>query len=170
MALPIIEKIAAELVARLDQITTANGYEFDRESVTRPRRIDRDFTPRNYSIVVDQSEEQYDEEQSYPGNPPASAYNVTFSIYGFVRESDDATTSPHITENQMAAAIQKAITENSATWHSFDGNAIAATFGTTERFRDGDALPFTTTEHNGARVELEVLYRVSELDPFSVRN
>jgi len=128
MALPIIEQIAAEVVARLEAITTGNGYEFTAESVTRPRRIDRDFTPRNYSIVVDQAETEENDNYSYPGNPPAQGYDATFNIYGFVRESDDVTTSPAITENQVEAAIKKAIADTSS-WHNFDGNSINSQWG-----------------------------------------
>lgn len=168
MALPVAEKIAAELVTRLDAITTGNGYEFTRESVTRPRRLDRDFTPRNYSIVVEQVGETEREEMSYPGNPPAIAYESVFNVYGFVRESDDATTSPAITENQMAAAIKKAIAED-ASWHTFGSNAFDASFGQTEMFEGGENLPFTVVESNGVIVPLSVFYRVSELDPYAVR-
>lgn len=168
MALPVAEKIAAELVTRLEAITTANGYEFDAESVTRPRRIDRNFTPRNYSIVVDQVGESEQEGMSYPGNPPAIAYELVLNVYGFVRESDSATTSPSITENQMVAAIKKAVAKNSS-WHTFGGNAFDASFGPVEIFEEGDSLPFTVTDHNGAVVPVLVYYRVSELDPYTVR-
>ena len=168
MALPIIEKIATELVTRLEAITTANSYEFDVESVTRPRRLNRDFTPRNYSIVVDQEEETYLEELSYPGTPPAAAYDASFGIYGFVRESDDASTSPAITENQMGAAIRKAIA-NGSQWHTFDDNSIDAEFGSVEPFDESQTLPFVNTNHNGVKVTLVVRYRVSELDPYVLR-
>ncbi len=167
MTLPIIENIAAEIVTRLGQITTGNSYEFTAESVTRPRRIDRDFTPKNLSIVVDQSSEVQNDDMSYPGNPPGLAFDVTFNLYGFVRESDDATTSPAITENQMASAIKKAITEDSL-WHTFDDNAIDANWGNIEPFNESSNLPFTSTDHNGVMIELVVSYRVSELNPYQV--
>lgn len=168
MALPIIEKIAAELVTRLEAIMVSNGYEFDVESVTRPRRLNRDFTPRNLSVVVDQSGDEYIEELSYPGNPPAAAYIATFDIYGFVRESDSATTSPAITENQMIAAIRKA-TAAATNWHTFGGNAINANFSGVEMFEEGVSLPFTNVESDGVKATLTVLYRVSELDPYTLR-
>ena len=168
MALPILEQIAAEVVARLQAITTGGGYEFTAESVTRPRRIDRDFTPRNLSIVVDQAENSENDEVSYPGNPPAQGYDATFNIYGFVRESDDATTSPAVTENQMEAAIKKAIAEDSH-WHNWDGNAIDSEWGSAQPFQEGQTLPFTNTDHNGVLVPLIVTYRVSELDPYVAR-
>lgn len=168
MALPIIEQIAAEVVARLQAITTGNGYEFTAESVTRPRRIDRDFTPRNYSIVVDQAETQENNDYSYPGNPPAQGYDATFSIYGFIRESDVGSTSPAVTENQIEAAIKKSIAD-SATWHNFDGNAVDSSWGSSSPISESQNLPFTNTDHNGVMVPLVVSYRVSELDPFVVR-
>jgi len=168
MALPVIETIAVEVVARLETITTGNGFEFTAESVNRPRRIDRDLTIRNLTIVVDQADDVENDEHSYPGNPPAQGYDTTFNIYGFVRESDDATTSPAVTENQMTAAIKKAITEDSS-WHNWDGNAINSRWGAAEYFSEGQNLPFTNVDHNGVMVPLIVSYRVSELDPFSVR-
>lgn len=168
MALPIVEKIAAEIVTRLETITTDNGFEFDVESVTRPRRLNRDFTPRNLSIVVTLPREESAEESDYPGNPPASAWNAIFEIYGYVRESDDATTSPAITEHQLGAAIRKAITEDSQ-WHTLGDNAINARFTALEYISQGGSLPFTAVEFNGVMVTLEVLYRVSELDPYALR-
>lgn len=166
MALPIIENIAALVVSRLQEITTGNGYEFTAESVTRPRRIDRDWTPRNLAIVVHKSNELENSEASCPGNPPRVAYNAIFLIYGFVRESDTASTSPAITENQMASAIKKSIASSSS-WHNFGGNAIDAMFTDVETFSDGSPQPFTDIESNGVTVTLNVLYRVSELDPYT---
>ena len=168
MALPILENIAVEIVSRLEAITTGNGYELTVEGVHRPRRINRDFSPKHLSIVVEQTQREPKQELSYPGTPPAAAFEATFEIYGFVKESDDSTTSPAVTENQLAACIEKAIAVD-ADWHTFGDNAINAEFREIEMFEGSAALPFTDVQSNGVKTTLVVLYRVSELDPYALR-
>ena len=161
MSEPILEQIAATVVQRLGEITKANGFQFDAESVVRVNRDATDWTPRHLSILVVQGEEVENPELSHPGNPPGIAYDVGFNIHGFVRHSDRETVTSAITENQMIASIKKSIT-NSHDWHNFGGLAIDAQW---------NDKPFESNEndHEGATVGIVITYRISERDPYVVR-
>lgn len=156
------ETIALELVARLGQITTGNGYAFTASDVSRVNRDGDDWTPEHLGIVVKQGDETRNPAHDRPGNPPAMAYEQAYELIGFVRQSDRADTSDDSLVNQMEAAIKKAVAENSGTWHQFDGASYDANWGDTTRFE--------STAHAGLKVPLSVRYRVSELDPLTLRN
>lgn len=156
------EDIAVEVVARLGEITTANGYAFDAASVDRINRDSSDWTPSPYAIVVEQASETRNESHDRPGSPPAMAYEQTYEIHGFIRQSDRSTTPDATLENRMESAIKKAVAENSSSWHQFDGSSYDANWGET--------TPYESTEHAGVTVRLIVRYRVSELDPEALRN
>ena len=166
MATPINQKIVDELLARLQNITTDNGYEFDVGTV---EVVDRDTdgwaaTPR--CVIIEQQPEEENEEMSCPGNPPRVAFNLSFKIHGYAKRLnvDDtavAVSETNTTENNMLAAIKKAIANNDAgSWHTFDGNAIDAEVSAAE--------PFNESGWDGGTVLLTVVYRVSELDPYVV--
>ena len=162
MANSIPETIALEVVARLEAITIANGYTFDNAGVTRVNRNANDWRPRNYSIAVEQGSDSENDEQTHGGNPAAIAYDLTFEIHGFIRESDTSTTASDATENAMVAAIKLALA-GETNWHNWDGNATNTHWGSTQPFvsREGD--------HSGVTVPLTVTYRISENDPFTAR-
>lgn len=159
----IPEAIAEELISRLEAVTLANGYSFNVASVERVNRDGHDWTPKNNTLVVVQREQQRNEAHDYPGNPPAIAYELPFAIHCFVVQSDFSGLSDAMLVNRMAANVQKAIAEGSTSWHTFGGNAYNAMFGT--------ITPFVSDQgdHAGCTIELTVQYRVSELDPFTVR-
>lgn len=158
---PIPELIATTLISRLEAIMVSNGYAFTVAGVDRVNRDATEWTPKNNTIVVLQDSEERVEELDCFGNPPAIAYQLTFAVKGFVRQSDRVTTADQARENEMAATIKKAIA-SSATWYHFGGSAINAQFGATERFEASDS-------HAGVVVFVDVFYRVSETDPYQVR-
>ena len=165
MALPILQNIANVLLARLKLITIANGYQFEADDVSMVSRDLNDWQPGPRKILIDQKEETEVEELSYPGNPPAIAWNVTFEIWGFASSLDYPAGEIGIgadstTENQMIAAIKKAVVAGDSTgWMNFGGDAINAHF-TSSRPNDSQG-------HNGVLVSLDVLYRIRETDPYT---
>lgn len=159
----ISELVALEIVDRLEQITIANGYAFDVASVDRVPRNARDWTPRHLSIVVEQDDEERNEELSHAGNPPAIAYDATYNIHVFVRESDKATAPANQMENAMVAAVKQAVTDDGVDWHTFDDNAIDGQFGSIRPYLSSEG------DHAGATVPLVVTYRVSETNPYESR-
>ena len=162
MPTAIPELIAQELIDRLEDITTGNDYSFTVPSVDRVNRDGHDWTPKTNTIVVVQTAHERLEELDFAGNPPGLAYLLTFTIQGFVRQSDRSNTADAALENNMEASIKKAVAGN-ATWHTFDGNAFNAMWGQTQRFDP------TQGAHAGVSVELMVQYRVSEYDPYTKR-
>lgn len=162
MSIPIPEQIGLEIVTRLEEITEGNGYQFTVPFVKRVNRDGRNWTPKHNAIAVVQGDEERVFEHDCPGNPPSNAYQQTWLIRGYVRKPEHQEYAEDADLNQMAASIRKAIAENSGTWRNFDGYTYNAQFGATEIEK--------TTEHTVAVVELQTWYRVSELDPFTVRN
>lgn len=163
MTTAIPELIALELITRLEQITTANGYAFSVPSVQRINRDATNWTATAYSIVVVQGDDERNPDHDRPGNPPANAYAVKFQVIGFIRQSDRSTDADQALVNDMNASIRKAIAENSSTWHTFDGNAYNADMGT------GVNVLGDVGDYAASAVELTVWYRVNELDPYEVR-
>lgn len=162
MPTPVPELIALELISRLEDITVANGFSFNVAGVDRVNRDSSEWTPKNNSIVVVQSLEARDSESDHPGNPAAIAYQLTFNIKGFVRQSDRATTADQSKENDMLAAVRLAVA-GTTTWHQFDGNSYDADWGEVTRFESESG------SHAGLNIELIVRYRVSEINPYTVR-
>jgi hypothetical protein len=160
LATAIPETIAQEVVARLQQITTANGYNFNVSSVDRPPKNAKQWRPRHYGIVVDQKQATENEELSHPGNPPAMAFDLDFEITGFVLLSDEATASSDPQSSDMEAAIKKAIAED-LHWYNWDGNAVNSQWGESQFIEEPD--------YAGVIVQLTISYRVSETNPYAVR-
>lgn len=164
MSDPIPERIAAVIVTRLENITTANGYQITVDDVVRPDRQAVDYTPKNYLILVEQSDDVPVPELDIPGNPPAIASAVTFNIIGLNRQSDrPGTPTPVSTgDNKLSASIRKAIC-NAADWHHFDNLSLNAAFGVAQ------PVSSQTGDHAGITIPLVVTYRYSETDPYTVR-
>lgn len=163
MPTAVQEVIAQELISRLEQITTANGYGLTVPSVDRVNRDANDWLPKNNSVIVVQGTDEPDQENDHPGNPPANAYQLTFQIKGCVRQSDESSTADQAQENLLAASIKKAVC-NSSTWHQFDSQSYNAVWGPTERFSLNEGA------YAGTSLTLVVMYRVSETNPFVARS
>jgi len=167
MAKPLIELIQDEIVSRLNNITDANGYEFDRLSVEVLDRDLDDWPTDPLAIVVEFPETAPNDEFSCAGNPPGVAYDATFGIYGYasqldVDDSEVGVTDTGVTDQQMIAALERAVTNKGATgWETFGNNAHNA--------KIVNHATFDAPGHNGGMIVLEVLYRHNEGDPFTKR-
>ena len=162
----VIENIALEIVRRLEQINTANGYSFDVAGVIRPDRLS-DWSPEDGMIVVKQGDSTMNSDSSHPGNPPAIAFDTEFEIECFVRSSEHSDVEPyHTDQNERGAQVIKAITTEATDpghWYTFDSNAILSSIGDVRNFGVSDG------NHNGVTVAINVLHRQSENDPYQVR-
>lgn len=166
---PIPELLAREVVRRLSEITTADGYNFTATEVVRPNRDGSQFNYRHLSIRVDQASLERIEDMDCPGNPPAIAWALTFEIRGFCRNTNQgaefleaATVNPY----DMQAAIERAIvTEaaDSSTWYRMGTYCWDTRRGPVEYFQADDG------EYHGVMVPITCLYRVSETNPFESR-
>lgn len=121
------------------------------------------YSPLDRQIALAQASNVRLPEMDHAGNPPATAWQVTFSIHCHVKPSElDQTPSDELV-NVMACEVMKAITNNQATWHTMDSLAINADFGDWEPIEDdGSGL-------DGVNIPLQVIYRTSENDPYTVR-
>lgn len=160
---PIPELIALEIVDRLQNITTDNGFNFDVSEVIRPTRRGENWTYQHLGIGVVQGESTRVAELDLPGNPPAIAWQVQFRVQCIVRDDKNETAAHATNENEMAAAAVQAIVDDGTTWYRMNDNAIDTQFGNVTPFVTDDA------ELNGASVPVLVTYRVSETNPFEVR-
>lgn len=160
--LSIPERIAQEIIERLEEIQIVNSFDFDIVDVVRPDRLARNWTPKNYRVLLVQGNEERLPELDHEGNPPAIAWQVEYQIKVFLRDSDRSETAHAIGENRIAANVRKAIT-NSSTWYNFGEVALFADMGASE--------PFFTNEGDsqGITIPITVTYRASETDPFEVR-
>ena len=160
---PIPELIALEIIARLEAITEGNGYEFTVPFVERVNRDGRNWTPKANAIAVVQGgDEERVFDNDCPGSPPSNAYMQTWEIRGCVRKPEYQDYAEDSDVNQMTASIRKAIAEGSTGWFTFDGNCYNAQFGPSRIEK--------TTDGTFSVVELMTYYRVSEIDPYTLRN
>ena len=167
MADTVIERIAIEIIARLQTITIANGYPFDVTDVVRPDRLGTGFTPDNYLMLVTQKDSSYNSELSHEGNPPAIAFDTTFEIACMVRESDKDENAIATTTNAVIAAAMKAIVNGASDpglWYQMAGNAIICNWGSISPFSQSEG------NHAGGTLDLIVTHRQSENDPYTVRS
>jgi hypothetical protein len=162
----VIENIATEIVRRLQRITVANGYTFDVANVQRADRLGTSIVLENYLVLVVQQDSQPNEELSHPGNPPAIAFDATFNVHCFVRESDREESVMSTTSNEMAGQAMKAIANETNApykWWQMNGNSILTEFGTIGPYSESEGV------NAGVTLPLIVSYRVSENDPYEVR-
>ena len=164
MPTSIPELIALEIVSRLLEITTESGYEFTVTEVVRPNRTGSNWLKRHFGIGVVQESSERNDELLRPGNPPAVAFDVTFSIHCVCRDSESESVPHSTNENAMVAAVQKALIDGDQSgWHTMGGNAVDTAIGS--------PVPYISPEGelNGASVPVVVTFRVSETDPYTVR-
>jgi hypothetical protein len=160
MTLPVVERIANEIVTRLETKFL---------KVVRPERTGKNVSPEDGKIIVDQQASVENPSLHHAGNPMAVAYDVNFSVYCYVRESTVDSQFPISYAsacNAVAAEVISAITTpatSPATWYLFGGDAINA--------RVGQHTPVVNAAGNsiGINVPIYVTYRVSENDHTQAR-
>jgi hypothetical protein len=163
MALTPEERIALELIDRLETITVTEDMATVAVDVYRPNRDASNWTPADNTIVVVQGESAREPAMDCPGNPMSLAYAVTFAIVAFVRQDDRETDADATVINAMSAKIREAIAASSSDWYTFGDVAYHSEFGPSAPF------PQTNDGHSGVIVEITCRFRVSEFDPTEVR-
>jgi len=170
MSTPVPERLANELVSRLETITVANGYPFNVAGVVRGNRDGTTVQYTHQSIRVDQGNKQRVEQMDCPGNPPALCWSQPFGIRCYTRNSnkpddpqDPEAEMPHVTNtNEMIDAAVQAITA-ADNWHTMGDINFDTRLDAVDLF-DAD-----NGEYNGQMLVVTCLYRVSENDPSEVR-
>jgi hypothetical protein len=157
----VAEQIAAKVRTRLTAISTVNGYETTASQVIRPKRIET-LEPRSYTIIIKQGDLTPNAGISCAGNPPAIGWNFPFEIVGIIRQSEKDITSQDTYKNQFHADVVKAIC-SPTDWHNWDGLAVNSMIGGVDDFQSGEG------EDSAFIVQLTVMFRHDENDPYSVR-
>jgi hypothetical protein len=161
MATPVSEQIVLKIKQRLQLIDEDSGYETTvAGTVVRPPRI-WSGNPEDYQVVVTQGAMQINDELSHPGNPPATAWNMPIVIFGELRPSEDNTTAIDTLINEFASDAVKAICTPASSWYNWDSLAINTIIDNVE--------PIVGEEACGFKLEMTVIYRVTENDPYQVR-
>ena len=151
MAIPIIEQIAVELAARIDEITTANGFQQNLTAL-RPKRDDfADVTPADGVVLMVQEDAEADPESPWP----MQDWQQVFLLCAIVLDADDAATSIDVRKNQVAADIAKKLRAD----RSRGGLANETTILGRTNFAEG---AFT-----GIAVAVMVDYRHQADDPYT---
>jgi len=151
MAEPIAELIARVVESRMDVYTSAFRS-----------TAHATWQPKDLVVHVFQGDLIKNEELSYPGNPPAQAWDMPVTIAGIVKPSDSETTPVDTFKNRLGSEIIKAITTGVG-WYTFGGNAFNTTIGTIQDYTADDG------SSSGVKVELLIQFRTSEFDPTSQR-
>jgi len=152
---PVKERIVQAIVAALEKISTANGYATAAVEVIRPRRTGEKFAPADKGIAVIQDAEQRETDDDLVGNPPAIAWRLPVACDAVVRVSERATEPMDQMLNILEADVRKALAADG----TFGGLAIRSELGATE-------YPEPASGAEGLTVWLDVIYRVSENDPY----
>ena len=160
--LPIVEKIAVELKRRLDLLADASNTTYNTKvnEVIRPSRLES-YTPKDMQIVLTTAAIAPVPELMCPGNPPAVAKRITFSIHCNVM-NDEKVIEPIDTIVHMFAADVEQVVASEPLWHNFDENAINAYFLPHVRHSTSGGI-------DGINVPIEIVYRTAENDPYEVR-
>ena len=162
MPTAITEQIAVILKNRLAAISTASGYETTASGgVIRPTRMGG-FQPKDYQIIINQGDKTPNESHHHPGNPPATAYDMTFQIACVLRPSELDSTFADTLKNQFEADVIKSLAQGVA-WWNFGGLAIDSRVEAVMDYESDDGSQL------GFAVDFVVTYRVSENDPYVSR-
>lgn len=161
---PVLEQIAQKVRQRLKLLSAGNGYNTTASGVIRPTALGG-FSPDDYQIVFIQGESTKNQELSCPGNPPSVARNQQFLIRAEILPSKKDDRPLDQIRNRFAADVEKALTTSQTgnDWAQWDGLAVNSMIG--------DATPYLEDDTTiaGFEMNLIVVYRVSENDPYQVR-
>ena len=156
--LPVIERIARVIEARLKNTEGIVG-------VVRPTRTGN-FRPKDNQILLKQGDDQRRPELDCPGNPPAIANEMPFSVMLELRPSDKDDTSIDTFKNTFRARAITALTKperEGDDWVTFNRLAVNS--------RIGNATPYLDDagEVAGIKLTIAVIYRHDENNPCNLR-
>lgn len=156
---PIDEQIAQVIAGRLADVKEANGYQVTVSQVVRPTR-GGGYTNRPLTSVLVMGDCTESKEHTVAGNPVLRAWRQSYLI-GLESSVSDKDTRPadQIISLFRADTIKAVCAPTD--WHTMDGLALLAEFGDPSLSVDDMGRPV------GVVLDLQVVYRVSELDPYT---
>lgn len=170
MAVPIVEKIALAIEARLKTVTVANAYEITVADVLRPTQLGIDeISPRNLLVVMVQVDPRLDDRKRHPldatpEGPELIHWIQPWAIALFVQTSESADPKEPVDTllNQFRASIEKALVVDPG-WGATPTTPLAYE----TRLVGAEYFQMTAGGFVGASVIVEVSYRTIESDPYT---
>ena len=160
MADPIIEQLAAAVLAEVATVTEANNYNVTLSDVVRETRIAHN--PRHLLAVIRQD---YDDEIGIEhGNPAIITIPVVWIVTVYILNSDRDTTAIDKLMNIVWADVTKAITKN---WN--DGTSAIDTLSYGWQVMAPQAFESGDGGYNQIVCRYRSLVRVNENDPYTQR-
>jgi hypothetical protein len=153
---PLVEQIAAALVAVLAAITVAAGYRTTVSGVVRPRRLE-DHAAADSGIALMQDDPEEDGELE-SGAGGLKMWLQPFRIHCFLQISDADTTALDTRLNRFRSDVEKAIRANP----TLGGLATDAIVRPPESWIFKPNRSF-----EGVTVNVEIHYRTLENDPYT---
>jgi len=152
--IPIVEQIAQALVARLETVSVAGGYETDVARVARPTKTGG-YPLEDRLVVLLQDDPAEDADLEGAGS--LKAWVQPFRILCFVLPSDTETTPVDTRINTLRADVEKAVRVDPTLGGLATDAVIRAPEGWTVR----------DTAFEGVTVNVDVHYRTAEDDPYA---
>lgn len=157
MPLPVIEQIAARIKTVLGNVLTANGYSVTLGTVHRPPRLPfRVESLDDLEAVITQGDRERSEDNDLQGNPPAIAWMQPFEIAAIRKPTEATTTAIETNLNTLGADIEKALMSDA----ELEQMIVERHLQPAGQEVAGDGAYGVVT------VNLEVIYRTSETDPY----
>ena len=151
MSIPIIEQIAEEIKARINEIKTANEFNQNLNAI-RPKRVDFRTGWDDLDVLVTQG----DEEPDGTLTNMVQQWKQTFICLAFVIDSDTETATIETRLNQVRADIQKKLMEDTTR----GGKAIDTILLGSGKFENDEGV-------GGIAVGFDVQYRVLTNNPYT---
>jgi hypothetical protein len=160
MSEPVIELIVQDVVDRIAEITTANGYH---QTLVARRPIRGNLegleNPENGVVLVIQGDPEENEDISVEGNPKAKGWTQPIYLQCFVIAAHDDTTTPldKLVNRVEADVVKKLLADRTRGGHAIDTIPRAS-----DRYTDGP-------QATGVLMQFDVIYRTDEDDPYIER-
>ena len=162
MAEPIIEQIVQEIVDRVNEVTTANGFQYDLDAA-RPTRheivsieLGEYVAPKDGVVLVVQDNPELAEGGELSGSPARLDWILPVNLVAFCIESDRATTPIDRRLNRIRSDLEKKMREDPTR----GGLAYDTRIQAPRQFPQ-------SAQQTGIVVIIDVYYRTSEDDPYT---
>lgn len=159
--IPIVERIARELLRRLESLINSAHHNISAVEVFRPKRLET-FSPRNRQVVLTDGSHVRVPELDCPGNPPALARRITFNIRCHLINDEKSCEPIDTLVHMFAADVENVVVDDDPQWYTFDGNSFDAVWGDEEYIAGDGAI-------DGVNVPISITYRHSEGNQYEVR-
>jgi hypothetical protein len=161
--LPLVEKIALAIQAKLKAITRENDYQVDVSEVVRPNRLGSQWTPKHMGIEMLQGKPTMT--GSAVGNPPVVEWVWPILLDLVVRVSEASETALDTVINVFMADVVQAMLSD-VQWHTVPaegGTAVPLAIDT--RLADVEYPP-PISGIEGMTLTFDLTFRTAENNPY----